>query len=150
MAEDKSKKLACPKCVGMLEAKEVGEMQKYAVVIDQCPMCQGIWLDEKELERVLQDKLGFDDETPEDDFHPKWKDDFFDLKKAKCPRCQKEMQRVKSFQDDRVMTDYCLECGGIWLDGGEIRELLRGGSIHRALKFIFKKIIDPLKNKKER
>ena len=150
MADNKSKKLDCPKCVGLLETKEVGELQKYAVVIDQCPMCKGIWLDEGELSKLLKDKLGFDDEVPEEEFHQHWKDDFFDLKKAKCPRCKKEMQRVKSAQDSRVTTDYCLECGGTWLDGGEIRELLRGGPIHRALHFIFNKISEPLQNIKDR
>lgn len=143
------KKLECPKCIGLLETKEVGEMEKHAVLIDQCPMCQGVWFDEDELGKVLKLKLGFDDEVPEEDFHQDWKNDVFDLKKAKCPRCKKDMQRVKGLQDSRVITDYCLECGGTWLDGGEIRELMRGGPIKRALQFIFKKIAEPLQRQRD-
>lgn len=142
------KKLDCPKCLGLLHPKEVGEMEKKAVHIEQCTMCQGVWFDEGELEKVLNLKLGFDDEGAEEDFRKDFAGDTLDLKKAKCPRCKKEMQRVKGLQDSRVVTDYCLDCGGVWLDGGEIRLLMRGGPIQRALRFIFNKITEPLQRQR--
>lgn len=131
-----------------MHGKEVGEMEKQSVHIEQCSTCQGIWFDEGELEKVLNLKMGFDDEVAEENFRKDFTDGSFDLKKANCPRCKKEMQRVKSLQDGRVVTDYCLDCGGIWLDGGEIRLLMRGGPIQRALRFILDKISEPLQRER--
>ncbi len=146
MKNDDSEKLSCPKCMGFLETKEVGEMEKHGIFIDQCALCHGIWFDKGELAKVLKLKLDFDDESAEDEFHQDWKNDYFDLKKANCPRCKKEMQRVNCLQDDRVIADYCLECDGAWLDGGEIRELMRGGPLHRGIQVIFKKLAEPFQN----
>ena len=142
------KKLDCPKCLGLLQPIEVGEMEKKSVYIDQCAICQGVWFDKGELEKILSLKLGFNDEVMEADFRKDLVGDYLDLKRAKCPRCKKEMQRVKSLQDSRLITDYCLDCGGVWLDGGEMRLLMRGGPIERALRFIFNKISEPLQRQR--
>ena len=38
-----------------------------------------------------------------------------------CPRCKKAMtQRVR----DEIEVDVCGECGGVWLDGGELAKIL--------------------------
>ncbi len=149
MADNKSKKLDCPKCLGLLTTKEVGELKNVPVVIDQCPVCQGIWFDKGELERILKNHVQFDDEMPEKDFHFEWKDDYLDLKRAKCPRCKKELERINAADDDRVVTDYCMDCGGTWLDGGELRELMRGGPIHRAIHYVFDKISEGIRDRRD-
>jgi len=135
-----SQKTECPKCLGVLEHKEVGELKGEPVFIDQCPLCQGIWFDKGELWKVLKGQITFDQEEAEKDFRPDFTGDVFDLKEAQCPCCHKRMERVKSLQDDRVQTDYCLSCGGTWLDGGEVRLLMRGGPLKRAVRFVLDKI----------
>jgi len=150
MADQPPKKLDCPKCLGRLEVKEIGEMQRMPVYIDQCPVCMGIWFDEGELEKILQLKIEFDDERVEEEFRLDLKDSHLDLKEAKCPRCREKMERVKAPKDDRVITDYCLKCGGTWLDGGEIRVLMRGGALHRGVQLIMKKLTAPFRNMQAR
>ena len=155
MAKDKSEKidqqakLECPKCIGMLQNKEVGEMEGKPIYIDQCFSCSGIWFDEGEFEKMMALKLQADDDVELKDFNPSMIGDELDLKKADCPRCKKEMNRISSPQDGRVKIDYCLGCGGTWLDGGEIRLLLRGGPIKRGLKFLWDKISAPLRQAQE-
>ncbi len=39
----------------------------------------------------------------------------------KCPHCKKSMIVLEL---DKIELDHCLECGGIWLDGGELELLL--------------------------
>lgn len=41
-----------------------------------------------------------------------------------CPHCGEEMIVLEL---DQVEIDYCLACGGIWLDSGELEMLLDGG-----------------------
>ena len=45
--ERKSHYLRCPKCGGHLVTEEVSRVQ-----IDRCPECQGLWLDQGELEAL--------------------------------------------------------------------------------------------------
>src|SRR5687768_16657965 len=41
-----------------------------------------------------------------------------------CPRCGGEMQAVGAGQG--VEVDQCLECGAVWLDAGELDEIVAG------------------------
>lgn len=47
-AERKSHHMRCPKCGGHLVTKDFNKLQ-----IDQCPDCQGVWLDAGEMEAVM-------------------------------------------------------------------------------------------------
>ena len=38
-----------------------------------------------------------------------------------CPRCQKEMATRTR---DEIEVDACAQCGGVWLDGGELAKIL--------------------------
>lgn len=72
-----------------------------------------------------------------------WRDIVFDLKKARCPRCHKNMQRI---QCGHIAADYCKDCEGTWLDGGEIRFLAKSG-IENAFKSFICSIKDALQKK---
>jgi len=134
--------LECPKCVGMMKEFEVGELEGPGIHIDQCQMCEGIWFDEGELDRVLQLKLKF--EKTAEMFRGDIIGSEMDLKEAKCPRCKEIMERISSPNDDRVKMDYCLKCGGSWLDGYEIRLLQRGNVLKRAVGAVKKFFGDKL------
>ena len=38
----------------------------------------------------------------------------------KCPRCKKDMEKLKK---NDVIIDICKKCNGMWLDDGEIHKL---------------------------
>ena len=90
---------------------------------DTCKQCGSLWLDAGEL-----DKLAFQVEgsiefcsTEEDKTRPPTK---------KCPRCiEVDLAPVKFLGLTDINLDRCHNCGGFWLDGGELnlvdRELAR-------------------------
>lgn len=59
----------------------------------------------------------------------------------KCPKCGMDLQTLKK---GPVEIDTCFNCKGLWLDSGELEELLSAGSeqsggVMRAVLNIFKK-----------
>ncbi len=116
----------CPKCLGKLQ-----EIAVEKVKIDTCTVCEGIWFDKDELEKVIS-RDAFDlkhidlDRDRFDSFEIPYtvaKD--LNEKEGKCPRCddgtvlkRKEHEKTKG-----LFIDICPNCKGIWLDGGEIRYL---------------------------
>jgi hypothetical protein len=43
-------------------------------------------------------------------------------KTIKCPRCNIDMKQLTRMH---VTVDYCKKCGGLWLDKGEMEELIK-------------------------
>ncbi len=54
----------------------------------------------------------------------------------KCPKCQADMITLEL---EEVEIDYCEECGGIWLDAGELEMLLGENSLQVTGAFIKEK-----------
>ena len=90
---------------------------------DLCEHCGSLWLDAGELDKMAFQVAGSiefcsdeEDRTPE--------------KKKKCPRCDDcELERVRFLGTTDIVLHHCRNCGGFWLDGGELnlvdRELAR-------------------------
>jgi Zn-finger nucleic acid-binding protein len=106
--------LICPKCeVSMHEWTSNG------VTLDHCRECKGLWFDKGELSRhfanlgatVSEDDLQANRETH-----------------SKCPRCAGGPM-IEARLDD-VPVDACTRCHGVFLDLGEVHELM--GAINRA------------------
>ena len=72
--EDVDRDLKCPKCDGTTDAVNYGG--DAGIIIDRCTTCHGIWLDERELEKVQMVVEGWDDALPEDlqKYGPKLRD----------------------------------------------------------------------------
>jgi hypothetical protein len=51
------------------------------------------------------------------------------IRKRKCPKCGVEMQEKRL---DQVLADICPECHGMWLDHGELQDLLNARISERA------------------
>lgn len=135
--------LECPKCMGELFAGRIGDDQGVSVTIDRCFACKGIWFDQGKLAKTLSLRLHFEDKKFKKDFTGEWRDVVLDLKKARCPHCRKEMKRVvRKSRGPAIAVDHCLSCHGIWLDGGEIRYLMRGSWLKKAPLFIFHRLKD--------
>lgn len=63
------------------------------------------------------------------------------LHHMKCPKCGMDLQALRK---GNVEIDTCFNCNGMWLDAGELQELMKLGSgdkggVARALLNIFRK-----------
>ena len=105
------KKYECHKCWVEMDKKEI-DVFGPNIIIDVCPKCKGIWLDEGELKKILKDRklsnyltkhIGTKSRSP-----------------MVCPRCGNTMDLEKA---EDVQVDVCLSCGGVWLDQGELEHL---------------------------
>jgi Zn-finger nucleic acid-binding protein len=80
------------------------------VEIDYCPSCAGCWLDQGELDLILETSGNMYD-LSRFKFSPK--------SKRRCPRCRKKMH-ADLFPNTNIEVDICPHDGGIWLDRGEL------------------------------
>ena len=102
----------CPKC----SEQELSSQGLRGIELDRCSQCQGVWFDEAELGRLIDDQavggrsLGGRDSGL--DRHP-----------GQCPRDGTALLRVYSKWNRSVVLDRCPECRGVWLDGGEFQRL---------------------------
>ncbi len=115
--------LNCPKCLGKLEEKSVENVK-----VDICWVCEGIWFDKNELEKVIQaDSVDFKkidvgrEELDGQEASGMYNE--FDEKAGVCPRCSQETKLNRSDYPKGITVDICSKCQGIWLDGGEIHKL---------------------------
>ena len=106
----------CPVChISMLD------IEYNTIELDYCEKCKGVWLDAGELELLLESD----------------KPDIFIremLAKSeaqcveecrKCPLCARKMKKSLLGQEPAVLVDVCSRGEGIWLDGGEVGQLLK-------------------------
>ena len=105
-----SVRLACPKCSAILDPVVAA-----AVQVDVCPGCAGVWLDKGELEklygtwgivdieRASAGKRQVPPSTP--------------LVNLDCPVCANDLLTLDF---DELAVDGCKNCGGVWLDRGEL------------------------------
>ena len=109
----------CPKCDQELQAHTIGTLE-----VDECENCNGIWFDEDELRKCK-------DQTDQDlnwmDFELwKHKDRFRVSNKAvQCPKCHIDMAAI-DYDKTGVEIDHCIQCKGVWLDGGEFQKIIEG------------------------
>ena len=110
--------MKCPACFNPLTEIQVG-----SVAVDVCQNgCGGIWFDAFELERVDDEK-----ETGGDllvDIHRNEKVVVDTSRKRECPRCEGIKLQHHFFSAKRkVEVDQCPNCGGYWLDAGELAQI---------------------------
>lgn len=98
----------CPRDETPLETHWVAEVE-----LDRCPNCRGIWCDQSELARVAG--------TPQD--LPGFEPELEGIRTA-CPRCQAMLMRYFYSSDKAVVVDVCDRCRGVWLDDGELSQII--------------------------
>jgi Zn-finger nucleic acid-binding protein len=105
-------------------ASEVLRARDADVLYERCGMCGGSWLDAGELNiMVSPSSVGVER------FSTELRPDVSERPRP-CPQCGRVMlDKVYFLDSSRIVLDRCIECGGFWLDGGEldaIKEDLRG------------------------
>jgi uncharacterized protein len=109
----------CPAC-----ALTLAPLKLEGLAVDVCRNgCGGIWFDNFELRQV-------------DEPHEKLGEALADLtgdpgavvlrEKRPCPKCAGITMLQHQFSREKPVTvDECPNCGGVWLDGGELAEIRR-------------------------
>jgi len=101
--------MRCPKCMGPLQERWD---RRGLLRVKCCADCRCVWFDGKELEAVLRDA-------------------FRKLKvpagaqplTLKCPRDRKSLLYSFHFPGTTIRVAMCENCGGLWLETGEFREI---------------------------
>jgi Zn-finger nucleic acid-binding protein len=106
--------ISCPKC-----AQPMHEWTSKGTTLDHCPRCRGLWFEEGELVRHIRNMGGEVSERELRDGRGS---------RYACPRCRGSQLVEGLLQSVRV--DACASCHGLFLDLGEVHELL--GAIRRA------------------
>ncbi|MHC4500134.1 MAG: TFIIB-type zinc ribbon-containing protein [Planctomycetota bacterium] len=110
--------MKCPACPNMLQEMKVGD-----VTVDVCKAgCGGIWFDNFELKKF-------------DEPHEAVGEALLDIernegividpsKRLNCPKCDDVVMMRHFFSvKKQVQVDECANCGGFWLDAGELRKV---------------------------
>ncbi len=116
----------CPVCKRGMVVLELERIE-----IDHCLNCGGIWLDQGELELILEDALAKDELL--DYFQPNNKSK---EKKRRCPICLKKMQKISCGIDKKDLIDKCANNHGLWFDKGELAQIIRMGKLDKDDKII--------------
>jgi Zn-finger nucleic acid-binding protein len=112
--------LGCPRCSTPLTQLRIG-----GISTDLCERCGGVWLDRLELPRFEQAGSVFGDALVAhlDQFPVTLIDHSLRLS---CPHHSSTVMMRRAFSRSvPVQIDECPQCGGIWLDAGELAQLRR-------------------------
>ena len=98
-----------------------------AVEVDACHVCNGVWLDKNELEKIQDIKLN--DYKEELARMPDLIGKSILMSKSKdkplvaCPKCDREMERREYGYSSQIYIDSCINGHGVWLDKNELQAL---------------------------
>jgi Zn-finger nucleic acid-binding protein len=107
--------MKCPACFNELTSLQVG-----TVTVDVCQGgCGGVWFDAFELQRVEKEQEAAGEPMLEIRRDENLVVDA--TRKRSCPRCQDmKLQRHFFSAKRKIEVDECPNCGGYWLDAGEL------------------------------
>jgi uncharacterized protein len=110
--------MKCPACFNSLTQRQVGPL-----VVDVCEGgCGGVWFDAFELQQVDEEHEAAGERLLKITRDPQVQVDF--TRKRDCPRCAGvKLKRHFFSAKRRVEVDECPNCGGYWLDGGELAQI---------------------------
>jgi uncharacterized protein len=136
--------MSCPACGHALSARNAGD-----VTVDVCDGgCGGIWFDHFELQKVDEQSESAGEALLDVRRDPGVVVD--PAERYSCPKCTDGVVLMRHFWSVKrdVTIDECPECGGIFLDAGELGrirdEFPTEESRHAAADAYFKEVVDPL------
>jgi Zn-finger nucleic acid-binding protein len=90
------------------------------VTVDVCEDgCKGVWFDWMELTKLDEENEGFGEALVEAMNYRRVNDE--NREPLKCPKCGLVMHTHKYKSSKEVNVDECYQCGGFFLDSGELR-----------------------------
>jgi len=106
--------MKCLNCDAEMMNNEV-VTKKDTISYDTCEQCGSLWLDAGELDKMAFQVQG------SIEFCEQEKDKEPEKQIRKCPRCDDfPLDKVRFLESDDIFLHYCRNCGGFWLDGGEL------------------------------
>jgi Zn-finger nucleic acid-binding protein len=106
--------MKCLNCSTEMTTNEVATKKNH-ISYDICEKCGSLWLDSGEL-----DKMAFQVEGSIE-YCEQEKDAEPEAQPKKCPRCDDfNLDKVRFLESDNIYLHRCKNCGGFWLDGGEL------------------------------
>jgi uncharacterized protein len=134
----------CPACGHALSPRTAGEL-----TVDVCDGgCGGVWFDHYELKKVDEQSEAAGAALLDVARDPNVVVD--PDKRYVCPKCPDGAVMMRHFWSvsRKVTVDECPECGGVFLDAGELREIRdlypTEAARHAAADAYFKDVVDPL------
>lgn len=107
--------MKCPVC-----SKEMVEENFGGVHVDVCKIgCRGMWFDWMELIKLDEQNEGLGAALEEALNNPRSNDE--NRGKIKCPKCDIPMYAHIHLRTKEVNVDECVNCGGFFLDSGELK-----------------------------
>ena len=116
--------MQCVRCYSQMD-----KSTRDGVVIDICNECNGIWLDNDEIETLANG----DEERSTATLLAEAKKELIEEKSQTatriwlCPKCQKAPLTEQNFND--VNLDICPSCGGVFFDEGELETILENDGL---------------------
>ena len=122
--------MLCPECREEMLILEFNDVE-----IDFCNECSGIWLDEGELELLLQNS---DSESPVMKVLSEKSDKgSAEAGGRKCPVCAKRMHLVDiPLGETSVEIDKCPRQHGLWFDKGELEQIIAASKGEPVVDFL--------------
>ena len=109
--------MKCPVCSQEMVQEDFG-----GVIADICRNgCKGIWLDWMELQKLDENNEGLGNALKEALNYPRANDGSRAV--INCPKCGVPMHAHKYQSSKEVNVDECYNCGGFFLDSGELTAL---------------------------
>jgi len=128
----------CPRCHIPLQVIDLRLGDKF--YIERCERCLGLFFDPGELEALLDKTVTHVYEIDHERLHEirnVKRSSEYPLSYIDCPVCMKLMNRINFGSHSGVIVDKCRN-HGVWLDGGELRQILEwmksGGELFRKEK----------------
>ena len=107
----------CPVCKKSMVEEDFG-----GVNVDVCESgCKGIWFDWSELARLDEGNEGVGQALQAALSYPRSNDE--SRGQINCPKCDEPMHRHWYKSEKEINIDECYDCGGIFLDSGELKEI---------------------------
>ena len=122
----------CPRCKLEMHKQIITE-RSGEIEIDICSHCKGTWYDQGELtdlEKLVKPVFVEVRKIPVE---------YDQLTALACPKCKVLMKKAEHSRDENVILDYCEDCAGIWLDGGELTAIQKEGWLSTLFN-LFKKM----------
>ncbi|MBC8213340.1 MAG: zf-TFIIB domain-containing protein [Candidatus Marinimicrobia bacterium] len=106
--------MICPRCNIPLETVIIEETN-----VHKCSDCGGHWLERYELNKIAHP---IDGDIEFSSLHPEHPEKLNDLE---CPKCNVVMKKINFNVLAHIHIDHCDDCGGFWLDKGELTQINR-------------------------
>lgn len=111
--------MKCSKCKEEMIVLELDKIE-----VDYCLSCEGIWLEEGELELLLHDEIPYNELAGKFE-----REHEIEESTVKCPHCGKVMEKLLFEVEENggkrsITIDQCPEPHGLWFDKGELRDVI--------------------------